>query len=347
MEAEAQEIAHTKTAYISVLAVVSAFSVVMLHFNGVFWSHPAGRLWITANIIESTFYFAVPVFFMISGCTLIDYRARYSTMTFFCKRIRKTLIPFLIWSMFAYVYCSATAHSFDLNPLCVLIKIFNYKYFYIYWFFIPLFSIYMCIPVLNRISDKDRIFPYMLVLAFVFNSINPWLNNHGVHVVPQTMNFPICAGYLIYPVLGYTLHNAYIGKPFRRIIYIVGIASLVVHFATTLNSNAGGHIVTTFKDYLCFATILYATAVFVFFKYNSHKILNNFKLYALVNYIKPTTLGIYLTHIYVYKISTHMLGVLTSSWIFRTAGALVCFFALAVIIRVIQKTKVGRVLLPL
>lgn len=346
MKAEAQENVHYKTAYISVLSVVSAFSVVMLHFNGVFWSHPAGHLWITANIIESIFYFAVPVFFMISGCTLIDYRARYSTKTYFCKRIRKTLIPFFIWSMVAYVYCSATAHSFEINPFHVLIKIFNYKYLYIYWFFIPLFSIYMCIPVLNRISDKVRIFPYMLVLAFVFNSINPWLNNHGVDAMPQAMTFPICAGYLIYPVLGYVLRDVNLSKRFRTIIYVVGMASLVVHFTTTLNSDASGPIVTIFKDYLCFTTVLYATAIFVFFKYNSNRILDKFRLHTLLNYIKPTTLGIYLTHIYVYDLICR-LGVPNSSWVLRTAGAMLSFIALAAIIRVMQKTKVGRVLLPL
>ena len=60
--------------------------------------------WISANIIESIFYFAVPVFFMISGCTLIDYRNKYSTKIYFKKRINKTLIPFIIWSMLALLY---------------------------------------------------------------------------------------------------------------------------------------------------------------------------------------------------------------------------------------------------
>lgn len=283
---------------------------------------------------------------MISGCTLIDYRDRYSTKTYFCKRIRKTLIPFVIWSLAAYVYCSLTTRGFEINPIRILIKIFNYKYLYIYWFFIPLFSIYMCIPVLNRISDKARIFPYMLVLALVFNSINPWLNAQGVDAMPKAMTFPICAGYLIYPVLGYVLRDVDFSKPFRIIIYIVGMASLVVHFTTTLNSDASGPIVTIFKDYMCFTTILYATAIFVFFKYNSNRILDKFKLYTLLNYIKPTTLGIYLTHIYVYDLICR-LGVPNSSWVLRTAGAMLSFIALAAIIRVIQKTKVGRVLLPL
>ena len=48
--------------YIDVLIVFSCISVVLLHTNGIFWSHPSGILWISSNIIESAFYFAVPIF---------------------------------------------------------------------------------------------------------------------------------------------------------------------------------------------------------------------------------------------------------------------------------------------
>ena len=71
--------------YISVLAVLSTFAVVFLHSNGCFWAFSKSRYWLTANIIESVFYFAVPIFFMISGATLINYKERYDTKTFFKK----------------------------------------------------------------------------------------------------------------------------------------------------------------------------------------------------------------------------------------------------------------------
>ncbi len=38
-------------------------------------------LWVSANLLETIFYFALPVFFMISGATLLDYRSKYSTKT--------------------------------------------------------------------------------------------------------------------------------------------------------------------------------------------------------------------------------------------------------------------------
>ncbi len=67
-----------KKYYIQNLSVLSAFAVVALHVNGEFWNFSYGRYWITSNIIESLFYFAVPIFFMITGVTLVDYNERYS-----------------------------------------------------------------------------------------------------------------------------------------------------------------------------------------------------------------------------------------------------------------------------
>lgn len=74
------------TRYITVLSVLSSLAVVFLHTNGCFWGGVGHNArWISANIIESLFYFAVPIFFMISGATLLDYRKRYDTKTFVKK----------------------------------------------------------------------------------------------------------------------------------------------------------------------------------------------------------------------------------------------------------------------
>ena len=83
-----------KQEYITLLNVLSAFAVVVLHTNNCFWTFSTERYWKTANIIESVMYFAVPVFFMITGATLIDYKERYSTKEYFKKRFWKTMFPF-------------------------------------------------------------------------------------------------------------------------------------------------------------------------------------------------------------------------------------------------------------
>lgn len=105
-----------KKNYITLLKVLSAISVVYLHANGCFWTFSSEkRYWATANVIESFFYFAVPVFFMITGATLIDYRDRYDTKTFFKKRFQKTAIPFLLWSVFGLGFRACFLNNFSLD----------------------------------------------------------------------------------------------------------------------------------------------------------------------------------------------------------------------------------------
>lgn len=50
-----------------------------------FWIFSKARYWLTANVIECVFYFAVPVFFMITGATLLDYNEKYNLSVFFQK----------------------------------------------------------------------------------------------------------------------------------------------------------------------------------------------------------------------------------------------------------------------
>ena len=64
--------------YLDLLSIIAAFSVIILHVNGVFWEFSSTQsYWKSALIIESVFYFAVPVFFMISGATLMNFYERY------------------------------------------------------------------------------------------------------------------------------------------------------------------------------------------------------------------------------------------------------------------------------
>ena len=88
-----------KLTWLSLLSVFSCISVIMLHINSCYWwGDIKENYWVSANIIESLFYFAAPCFFMITGATLIDYRDRYNTKDYFIKRIVKTVIPYFIWS---------------------------------------------------------------------------------------------------------------------------------------------------------------------------------------------------------------------------------------------------------
>lgn len=155
-----------KKSYITNLKAISAIAVVFLHANGCFWFFSYKPYWKSANIIESLFYFAVPVFYMISGATLIDYRDRYSTKKFFAKRIKKTFLPYLFWSFALYLFIIfAKYRSFSSVTIRKLFDIgLNGTSLD---FFIPLFGIYLSMPIITAISKelREKVFVYAAIIG--------------------------------------------------------------------------------------------------------------------------------------------------------------------------------------
>ena len=160
--------------YITFISVISAVSVLILHTNGCFWDFSStDRYWKTANIIECTFYFAVPLFFMIIGVTLFDFYERNTLKEYFIKRARKTFIPFVAWSVIALAG-KIVLHRISIDSV-------NLKYIYqgitgtsiisIFWFFTPLFIIYLSLPLFASVekSKRKEVFLYLVISGFILN----------------------------------------------------------------------------------------------------------------------------------------------------------------------------------
>ena len=144
--------------YLSLARIICAFAVVMIHTNGCFYEFNTESCWIWANVIECGLGFAVPVFIMISGATLMDYSNRYSTKEYFKKRIIKTGIPYVVWSVIGNVLnISGT--------------------FFVYYFFLYLFGVYLCIPLFSFLKEeyKEKVITYVVWISFVFNYFLPFL----------------------------------------------------------------------------------------------------------------------------------------------------------------------------
>jgi surface polysaccharide O-acyltransferase-like enzyme len=344
----ANKVNASPTAYLSFLSILSSLAVVYLHFNEVFWEHPTYFwTWFSANIIESTFYFAVPIFFMISGCTLIDYSARYTTTTFFTKRLKKVFIPFIIWSLvaFLYVLCVQPDTLQTLTTTAFLWGILDAKYMNIYWFFMPLFSIYLSIPILSAVNKKRTIFLYMLIVGLFFTSLVPFVQGFEIRMLPTGLSFPICAGYLIYPILGYLLHTTNIQKKWRILIYILGLIGVLLHiFVTTFASPIGEPITMLIKGYTKVPTVLYACAIFLFAKEEMASFLELKFIKKAIDYFKPVTFGIYLLHLYMHFFFRSFMNETTS--FYRFIMPIVAFLLLTILIRTLQRIKGMTIALP-
>ena len=339
--------------YISLLSVISAFSVVSLHTNGCFWQFSTERYWATANIIESFYYFAVPIFFMISGATLMDYPKRYGIKTYFQKRIFKTLIPFLVWSLVGW-----GTLAFDtwragqvLKPEILTFTgvwngIWGTTFVGIYWFFVPLFTCYLCIPLFAAVPEERRkeLFGYLIACSFVLQSLFPFLMKVGELSIRVPFHLDVAGGYLFYVLLGYWLSTYEVTKEQRRIIYVLAIAGLFAHIVGTYElSMSAGKIIQTYKGYLNVPCILYSVGVFVFLKENAERILRNGGGVLL---LKNYTFAIYLLHWFVMRYWIELTHCDTHSIFWRLGGPFLVGAICIGITYVIRKIPIIKFILP-
>ena len=100
------ERSQSRILYFDVLNIAACIAVIFLHHNGIVHSFTNTLAWRESLIAECAFYWAVPIFLMLSGANLLNYREKYSTKVFFKKRIIRTVIPWLFWSVVMLVPCT-------------------------------------------------------------------------------------------------------------------------------------------------------------------------------------------------------------------------------------------------
>lgn len=338
--------------YISLASVLSAIAVVYMHANGCFWNFSQSRYWITANIIESVFYFAVPIFFMISGAMLIDYNKKYSLKEYFIKRIEKTVIPFIIWSLIGLlieVYYIKNINLTSVNLTYIINGLINGNLVQIYWFFIPLFCIYLSIPVFSSIPDehKKSILIYITTLTFILNILIPFI----ISVFDLNITFPISmivgGGCLFFPLVGYLLHKYEISKKYRLILYLLSIIGLLLHICGTYYlSMEAGEVIKTFKGFTNLPSILYSIGIFVFIKYDLIKIMNINVISKIVHFLDFYTFGIYLIHWYLLEFLAITFNINITSIIYRLLAPIIVLIMSVIIIYLMRKIPIVKKIIP-
>ena len=325
--------------FIDYLNIFCCISVIALHCNGCFWQFSSERYWITSVFIECIFYFAVPVFFMISGVNLIDYREKYDTKTFLKKRLVKIFVPFLFWSI---VWVLMTKQYRGKDVIDIFELIINTKVQGIYWFFIPLFATYLSIPIFGFIdkSNRRKVYSYVVGLSLIFVVTIPLvcklLNfNYNYGLTPY-----VSSGYLIYVLLGYLLVNCYqFTLKQRRIIYLIGTIGLFSRLLTVMFwSLEARKIVNVLGGYTALPTVAYSIAVFVFFQYDLDKMVNidylrKFDLSKIAGY----SFGVYLLHMFFIIGLPRVFHFSNYSILWRTIGVLVVYGLCVIIVAVLNR----------
>ena len=333
--------------------MIATFAVVFLHANSCFWDFSKERYWITADMIESVFIFAVPVFFMISSVALMDYQKRYDIKTFLKKRFSKTVIPFLFWTFMGLLFDIFFLHTVKVSDLTLKVLtdgFINTHFVQFYWFFMPLFGIYLSIPLFASIEEGKRIelFKYLFVVGFIFNATIPFLLSAFHLDITWPLNINVVIGYAIFVVMGYLIHKMDFTPNQRCIIYFLGLAGLLMHFGGTYyESYALGDVSQIYKNLTYAPIVMYSGAFFLFIKQISEKVMKT-NISKYVHFIKKYTFPIYLLHYFVMELISKNLNLAnyTKSIIYRLGMPFIVIPITIIIATLIRKLRLGKKVLP-
>ena len=328
--------------YISLAKILSVFSVVILHTNGKFWDFKYKyykNYWISANAIESIFYFAVPVFFLCIGATLLDFNERYGIKKYFIKRFTKVVFPLLSWNIILYFYRVYFLKNFpkliiSFSNLWNLY--YNHKIYFIFGSLHQFLIVYMAIPLISYVekSNKIKIYSYCLIILIATQALMPYIIN--VFHFPLVWIYKIDIKFIIYLFPGYIIQNYKFSQLYRYIIYILGISGLLIHMiGTQILTLRYKKINLIHKGYFNLPCILYSCSVFLFIKENGYllfKIINT----IYIEKIGSLTIGPFFIHLPLIQTFHKYIRINPFSFSYRLYGGII-FCAISLIITAIIK----------
>jgi surface polysaccharide O-acyltransferase-like enzyme len=342
--------------YFDILNIVACLMVVFIHANGIVHDYSVYGVnfhsaWSQALVVEVLAYVAVPIFLMLTGATLMEYRKRYDTKTFFKKRLLRVALPFVLWMVIVFCYglVKGDYNLAEIGPRS-LIDIFLFsKMMPVYWFFPIIIAIYFAMPILSLLATpKNRKWLWYIAIAGMITfSVIPLLFNIVGMEWNGGYNFPLTGGgWLVYPILGYLLSTMQIPKRWRWILYVAGVFCLVSRYLVVyFLSAATGELDKTVSSYLYINTIIPAAALFVLAKQIPWQKIIKGKAVKTIAAVSGCSLGIYLIHILVMNELVQFLGP-SERLLWRTIGALLVYLICLGIVFLIKKIPIAKNLFP-
>lgn len=336
--------------YIDFMNIYACFSVICLHCSGSVFRYGVvdKKLFLLSLFIQTIAHASIPVFFMITGTTLLEYRDKYSTKTFFKKRIKRIGIPFVVWTCFYLlrpVWMEGTKfpHLSDFRN-----ALFNNQATNIFWFFYVLFAIYLCIPIFSLISkiENFKIVEYICLLSFLATAVYPVITKFCFPISGQIIP-PFVTGYMGYVFLGWVIYHEDYSKKIRAVIYVLGIAgALLMFFGTWFLSAKQGSTDTFFMEYNSLACYPLATAVMLLGKHIKWERVYRFFPKNLVAKIASAGLGIYVLHLF-FIIVAERIGILANHTMYFTVIMPFIIYGISLgVVLLLQKITWFKWLLP-
>ncbi|MDR3653999.1 MAG: acyltransferase family protein [Paludibacter sp.] len=301
----------TNIQWLDTLRALAMLGVIFIHIssplvNMTYWENMP--FWWIGNVVDSGVRFAVPLFLMLSGATLLN--KDYKPGEFYKKRFTRVLIPFMFWIVVYWIYRWVTLTP-KMQPHDIytglkwagnlFLKEGVSKHF---WYIYMILVIYLFVPFLGtglRKLNMSAVFVILLfwiTLAFMCKSIPMNMYNWSGNYGSKLFGYFIYSGYL---VLGYYLVKlpAYSSK-IRFLAAAIFILSIIVSAVSTYFFSLNAHKLNlSIYGYLSINTIIQSIALFMWIKDSSF---NNNYLAWIIKTISNYSYGIYLVHIIIISI---------------------------------------------
>ena len=253
--------------YIDVLNCIAILFVLLLHSSQLAnFGTTSDSNFIVTEIMQCLFIPAVYIFFMNSGATLLDYREKYETKTFYKKRLKRVLIPFL---------------NNNINNL--------------FWFFYSIIALYLVTPIFSVLAKKYRNVLFGVVIVyFVFTDLMTYLGKLiNINFLTKFIDQPLLtSSFLGYFIIGYLIKENYFNRKYENILILVGLLCLllnILNVLTGLRYSFLGNI----------GPFLYSVGLYIFIK----RLVNHTNYnYKTAQWLSGSSLGIYILHPIFYAI---------------------------------------------
>lgn len=285
-----------------ILRIMASLAVVLIHVSARYFlfSEINSFNWKISNLFLSCTRWCVPIFFMLSGCFLLD--KKISIKILWKKYVLRLLIILISWNVIYHI----PRHKSIIFSISDIINLFfSPGAGFHLWFLYSLIGIYIVIPFLHKIVQCG-LSRYLLLLWFLtcvfLRNIN--FPNGCDLFTSNIIHFPFCIEYIGYFVLGYFLNKEIsLSINQRKLIYSIGCVSLIVIMVGTyVLCRFTGNRSEYFYDYLNIFNVLVSIALFVFFRYDVHVCYKgrlSVKMKKLISLLSFSSLGVYLIHVYV------------------------------------------------
>nr|MCR4801950.1 acyltransferase family protein [Lachnospiraceae bacterium] len=291
--------------YLDVLRIIAILMMMMIHVSGGYLGglKVCSVQWNIAEVFQSVSRCCITLFFMISGIFFLDDKKDVTLKSLFTRNIKRIVTAFLFWSLFYAVFACINEKTSDVKTL---VKVFIQQTLaghYHMWFLFTICGIYLIVPMLRKICEDKVIFKYSILVAIILTYVLPLI---AQLIDPYTsflsgylgdIKYTFISGYVFIFMLGRLLYENEITKKKEWLVYILGIGGVITTYVTTWNY---GRIYNVYaiqnSEYTDLAVVLFASAVFVFFKQHVSKLRFSDKQKKWIGVISKYSFGMYLVH---------------------------------------------------